>query len=92
MSFKVVNAFIHAVIEKLHEKSARRFFLIDSFQMTALWQGSFRGSSKVTIFQHVFIHDCNKLFTDNVYVLSLTQWPMTSLLDLYVTTGTGHLW
>ncbi|XP_034534156.1 sentrin-specific protease 1-like [Notolabrus celidotus] len=44
---EVLNAFIHVIIQKLQQESLKRFYLVDSFAMTALWHGSCRGLKKV---------------------------------------------
>jgi len=44
LSFKVLKAFIQLVMPK--QSAGRQIHLIDSFQMTAMWQGSFRGLKK----------------------------------------------
>ena len=69
-----VNAFIHAVV-KLQEET--EFYLIDSFQMTARWQGSFKGLNKLTVIKicsyMIAIHTSIHSFIMCVYVFSLTQ-------------------
>lgn len=44
---EVVNAFIHATIVRSQEESGKQLYLVDSFQMTAMWKGSFRGLNKL---------------------------------------------
>ena len=51
---KVLNAFIHAAIAKL-EPTKGKIFHVDSFQMTAMWQGSYRGLTKVSISKSVHV-------------------------------------
>ena len=87
---KVLNAFIHATITR--HALERKVFQVDSFQMTAMWQGSFKGLKKVTHFEISSdrIKDTSRILF--VYVLSLTQWPLKSSLDQFVTNGTGDLW
>lgn len=46
--FKVMNAFIHCALEKVRGQLEKKFY-VDSFQMTAIWQGSYRGLNKVII-------------------------------------------
>lgn len=47
IDFKVVNAFLLACLKKLD--CGRRGFLIDSYQMTAIWQGATKGLRKVKL-------------------------------------------
>ncbi|XP_034540593.1 sentrin-specific protease 2-like [Notolabrus celidotus] len=44
---EVLNAFIHVIIQKLQQERLKRFYLVDSFAMSALWHGSFQGLKKV---------------------------------------------
>ncbi|XP_062340564.1 uncharacterized protein LOC134038918 [Osmerus eperlanus] len=43
---EVLNAFIHAVIGR-QDPTESRAFLVDPFQMTAMWQRSYRGLTKL---------------------------------------------
>lgn len=44
---KVINGYLFALIRKHNQERAEKAFLIDSYAMTKVWQGSYRILRKV---------------------------------------------
>jgi len=47
-----VNGYLHHLKNRLNVSGMKRAYLIDSYQMTAIWNGSQKGLKKVFAFKH----------------------------------------